>query len=255
MSRHRNRDGDELPDRGPNVAPAAFNSPFRGLAARLGPLPSIPRGALANKRPAPAEPKQSPPENDGSLFAAAVRGVRAIPAEERARRTPVPLREAARRGVSEQRRVMSELSDLVEGIADFDVSDTEEHMEGAVARFDPRVMRRLRAGELAIQAHLDLHGFTAEEAHRALVEFILRAMSLGQRCVLVIHGRGRNSPDQRSVLKNGVREWLTHGELGRRVLAFSSARLRDGGGGATYVLLRRERRGKKPFRTYEGTRG
>jgi DNA-nicking Smr family endonuclease len=253
MSRRRDRDGDGLPDREPNVAPADFNSPFRGLAARLGPLPSAP---AAKPPPAPpAKPKPPPPATDGSLFAEAVRGVRAIPAEERARRTQLPRREAAPRGLSEEQLVMSELSDLVAGIAEFDVSDTDEHMEGAVVRFDPRLMRRLRAGELAYQSHLDLHGLTAEEGHRALVEFVLRAMSLGQRCVLVIHGRGLNSPGQRSVLKNGVKEWLTQGELGRRVLAFSSARPYDGGAGATYVLLRRERRSKKPFRTYEGTRG
>ncbi len=149
---------------------------------------------------------------------------------------------------------MIELSDLVAGTAAFDVSDTEEHMEGAIVGLDPRLLRRLRAGEFSYQSHIDLHGFTADEAYRALLDFVHRAMSLGHRCVLVVHGRGLNSPQQRSVLKNGVREWLTHGELGRRVLAFCSARLYDGGAGATYVLLRRERRGKQPFRTFEGTR-
>lgn len=258
MSRRGRREHDDPPERDAGATPFPFNNPFQGLAEQLGPLPkaSPPRlAAKAAKAAAPAAEAAPPrPADDGTLFAAAVRGVRPIPAEERRRRTPAPSRAPAPRGPSEDERVLSELSDLVAGIAAFDVSDTEEHMEGAVVGLDPRVLRRLRAGELAYQSHLDLHGHTADEAHRALVEFVLRAMSLGQRCVLVIHGRGRNSPDQRPVLKSGVRDWLTHGELGRRVLAFSSARPYDGGAGATYVLLRRERRGKRPFRTYEGTR-
>lgn len=252
MSRRGRREHGEPPERDAAAAPSPFNNPFEGLAERLGPLPKASRSAPAPE--APAKPAPPRPADDGTLFAEAVRGVRPIPAEERRRRTPAPGRAPAPRGPSEDERVLSELSDLVAGIATFDVSDTEEHMEGAVVGLDPRLLRRLRAGELAYQSHLDLHGHTADEAHRALVEFVLRAMALGQRCVLVIHGRGRNSPDQRAVLKSGVRDWLTHGELGRRVLAFSSARPYDGGAGATYVLLRRERRGKRPFRTYEGTR-
>lgn len=255
MSRRGRREHDDAPEREAGATPSPFNNPFQGLAERLGPLPKT-APSTPPPKPAPAAAKAPPGRaaDDGTLFAEAVRGVRPIPPEERRRRTPAPSRTPAPRGPSDDERVLSELSDLVAGIATFDVSDTEEHMEGAVVGLDPRLLRRLRAGELSYQSHLDLHGHTADEAHRALVEFVLRAMSLGQRCVLVIHGRGLNSPDQRSVLKNGVREWLTHGELGRRVLAFSSARTYDGGAGATYVLLRRDRREKRPFRTYEGTR-
>ena len=79
-------------------------------------------------------------------------------------------------------------------------------------------------------------------------------MTVGRRCVLIVHGRGRNSPDQRPVLKDAVKLWLTRGELGRRVLAFSTARSYDGGSGAMYVLLRRERRKKAPFRTLSGAK-
>ncbi len=149
---------------------------------------------------------------------------------------------------------LAELADLVAGVAAFDISDTEEHVEGTVVGLDPRILRRLRAGELAYQGHLDLHGMTADEAKRAVQEFIFRSMVAGHRCVLLVHGRGRNSPDQRPVLKDRLKDWLTHGELGRRVLAFSTARPYDGGSGAMYVLLRRERRAKRPFRTLVGAK-
>ena len=46
--------------------------------------------------------------------------------------------------------------------------------------------------------------------------------------------------------------WLARGHWARQVLAFTSARLCDGGAGAVYVLLRRQREGKHPIRVTEG---
>jgi len=59
---------------------------------------------------------------------------------------------------------LAALCDLVEGTAPFDISDSDEHVEGAIVGLDPRLLRRLRKGEFAYQAHLDLHGLTSEEA-------------------------------------------------------------------------------------------
>jgi DNA-nicking Smr family endonuclease len=60
--------------------------------------------------------------------------------------------------------------------------------------------------------------------------------------VLVVHGRGLRSPGGRPVLKHATAQWLSHGIIGGYVLAFTTARLYDGGAGAVWVLLRRERR-------------
>ena len=61
----------------------------------------------------------------------------------------------------------------------------------------------------------------------------------GKRCVLIVHGRGLNSPDQIPVLKESLRVWLGQKRTGKTVLAFATARPQDGGAGAVYVLLRR----------------
>jgi DNA-nicking Smr family endonuclease len=242
-------------------SPEPFNSPFRDLAKRVGPLPSAapPRARAhapvrATSPPAKATRNQATDESDDQLFEAAVRGVVPIPADERGSVVSRPRSAGVPAVVRDEAAALAELADLVAGIAAFDISDTDEHVEGMVVGLDPRLLRRLRAGEFAYQSHLDLHGMTADEAKRAVQEFVLRSMVAGHRCVLVVHGRGRNSPDQRPVLKDRMKQWLTHGELGRRVLAFSTARPYDGGSGAMYVLLRRERRGKKPFRTLDGAK-
>jgi DNA-nicking Smr family endonuclease len=99
---------------------------------------------------------------------------------------------------------------------------------------DRRTAERLRRGELPIEARLDLHGMTQEEAHAALGRFLARAHAAGQRCLLVITGKG-------AVLREAAPRWLEEGEARARVLATSPAQPRHGGGGALYVLLRRVR--------------
>ena len=71
--------------------------------------------------------------------------------------------------------------------------------------------------------------------------------------ILVVHGRGLNSKDQVPVLKDRMKSWLARGRMGRHVLAFTSARAVDGGAGALYVLLRRDRT-KRPMRVTEGAK-
>src|SRR5207244_4136779 len=104
---------------------------------------------------------------------------------------------------------------------------------------DPRVLRRLKRGEFAVQGHLDLHGLSREQAKPELEAFIGTARTAGKRCVLVVHGRGLHSKDQIPVLKDALRLWFTLGKMARDVLAFATARSHDGGAGAVYVLLRR----------------
>jgi DNA-nicking Smr family endonuclease len=112
-------------------------------------------------------------------------------------------------------------------------------MEGTAPGVDPHLAQRLHHGDFAIRGQLDLHGYTVEEAKILLTRFLNQAYSGGLRCVRLIHGRGKNSPDNRPVLKEHVQMWLSQGRLSRLVLAFVTAPARDGGAGAAYVLLRR----------------
>ena len=57
------------------------------------------------------------------------------------------------------------------------------------------------------------------------------------RCVRIMHGKGLRSGTRGPVLKNAVNSLLRRCDP---VLAFASAGLRDGGTGATLVLLRRD---------------
>ncbi len=105
---------------------------------------------------------------------------------------------------------------------------------------DRRNAERLKRGQLRIEARLDLHGLTQEEAHEALGSFVARSHEAGRRCVLVITGKS-------GVLRAAVPRWLNERPLRTRLIAFTSAQPRDGGTGALYVLLRRSRRREGVF--------
>jgi len=98
------------------------------------------------------------------------------------------------------------------------------------------VMRKLKRGQFSIEAELDLHRLTSEQAHEALMDFIVRCQRQHIRCVRVVHGKGLRSKNQIPVLKLKVNKWLRHWD---NVLAFCSARRFDGGHGAIYILLKR----------------
>ncbi|MDE2677543.1 MAG: Smr/MutS family protein [Gemmatimonadota bacterium] len=112
---------------------------------------------------------------------------------------------------------------------------------GALDGLNRRQAVALRRGGIAIDARLDLHGFTRRDAARKVAAFLAQSAHRGLRCVLVITGQGRSDPlaDARGVLSSGLEDWLNEPATRPFVLACVPARGRHGGQGAFYVLLRR----------------
>ncbi len=230
---------------------SAFNhQPFRVLG-RIGVSPSVAPIRQADVPSVPPSPSASDP---AALFLDAVADVTPLEAKARDRvASPAPA-SPARARTDADAEALAELCDLVTGSAPFDISDSDEHVEGAMVGLDPRLLRRLRRGEFAYQAHLDLHGLASEQARAEVERFLTRAYQAGKRCVLIVHGRGRNSKDQIPVLKSRLATWLARGQWARLILAFTSARPCDGGAGALYVLLRRQRNVRRPIRVINGAK-
>lgn len=240
---HRREDDDKMPQQ----KPVSF-SPFKDLKKMLADRAvEVTKQAPAPK-PAPTKPAAksasapaSPPVDEEAILRTAYEGVRPLGDTKTNHRMPV-VPEVRRAIVSEEAEVLAALSDLVSGIGAFDLTETEEYVEGARVGLDPRLLSRLRRGEFAVQDHIDLHGMIQPDAKRALQEFVLKSVGKGMRTVLVVHGRGLGSPGGRPVLKHAAAQWLSHGEIGAHVHAFATAKAQDGGAGAMYVLLRRDRR-------------
>lgn len=116
---------------------------------------------------------------------------------------------------------------------------------GSVAGLNRRQADALRGGTIAIDARLDLHGFSRNEAGGQVAAFLARSARRGLRCVLVITGQGRRDTlaKARGVLRGGLEPWLNQPATRPLVLACVPAQRRHGGQGAFYVLLRRRRSG------------
>jgi DNA-nicking Smr family endonuclease len=238
-----------------------FDSPFRKLKSLIkerSNVPAVPSAkasarisgppSVANRKPIRTTESTADEE---ALFRQALDGVRPMGGvrAERIAVEPVVVRSI----ISEDAEVLAELSDLVSGHGAFELTETVGYLEGARVGLDPRLVSRLRRGDFSMQAHIDLHGMTQPDAKAALTEFILESVRKGRRAVLVVHGRGLRSPGGRPVLKHATAQWLSHGTIGAYVLAFTTARIYDGGAGAVWVLLRRERKRGK-FDILQGTK-
>ncbi|HEY9031658.1 MAG TPA: DNA endonuclease SmrA [Kangiella sp.] len=97
------------------------------------------------------------------------------------------------------------------------------------------VYKKLRLGKYTIDAHIDLHRRSVNEAREDVFYFLSGSFKRGKRAVLITHGKGERSHPQ-AVLKSHVNHWLKqHGA----VLAFHSAQKQHGGLGSVYVLLKK----------------
>lgn len=134
------------------------------------------------------------------------------------------------------------LNSLVSGAIEFEIEYSDEFMFGFVRGTDVKLFQKLRNGAFSYESHIDLHGMNSEQAFDNLLFFIRESFLHGKRCVLVVTGRGKNSPGGHSVLKREIQEWLTRDPFRRVVLAFSTAQPKDGGTGAVYVLLRKQKK-------------
>ena len=230
---------------------AGFNSPFRQLRKQ-----TLKRHKQTQAAPKPKSPVLRVHEatNDAELFQQEMKDVTPLKKDAStrvSRPAPAILRRAL---IDEENEALAELYDLVAGRSEFDITDTDEYMEGCVVGLDTRLVHKLRQGAFSRQASLDLHGMTTDEAHDEIERFVLGALRSGLRCILVVHGRGRNSPGQMPVLKDRLKYWLTRGKLAKIVLAFATARPYDGGPGALYILLRHEHAPKQPLIVLEGAK-
>ena len=173
--------------------------------------------------------------DDGGLFAKAMDGV--APIRARGRETTPPPKPAR-----EPMADVAFMDDMLSAKLEFSLEYTDEYVQGHVLGFDPLILAKLRSGAYSPEGHIDLHGQNLEQAYAALAAFVRHSYHSGKRHVLVVTGRGKNSPGGTPVLRERVQAWFTREPFKRVVLAFCSAKPGDGGAGALYLLLRRRKK-------------
>ena len=220
----------------PDSSSGAFK-PFRNLKTLL-------KKKAVKLEPAPVEELDPPSEDqtdgrsDRAVFREAMANVKRIPQTKYAPQHP-SVQRSRPTAADPDAESLSQLKKLVKYGTGFVVSLTPEYAEGIAQGVNPDIARRLHQGEFSIQDHIDLHGLRVNEAREAVDGFLSKSISSGKRAVLIIHGRGLSSRAD-PILKSKIYRWLTTSPWHKWVIAFTSARLCDGGAGATYVLLRRK---------------
>lgn len=213
----------------------ALHRPFEDLKMLLDSRSLPLKSATDNLTPDIPESEDGP-DQEREIFEAAMADVKKMPQDTRADPELQPVMISGP-DKSDESEVLLHLNELIKNGKGFVVADTAEYIEGTGYNVNRAIARRLHSGEFAIQGHIDLHGQTVESAQTLFDQFFKESIASGKRMVLIIHGRGLSSPSD-PVLKTKVIQWLTSGPWRKWVLAYASARLCDGGAGATYVLLR-----------------
>lgn len=117
--------------------------------------------------------------------------------------------------------------------------------EGVRARTGSNIekptVRKLAKGRIEIDARIDLHNMTQDEAHMRLARFLADSRARGLRHILVITGKG-GSPSSDGILRRMVPQWLKLQPISDMVSGYSVSARHHGGEGALYVRLKKSAR-------------
>jgi DNA-nicking Smr family endonuclease len=217
--------------------PEIFN-PLKGSAATL-----MKADKASKKQPeVQIQPEHRQEKDENLYFLEALADVEPLSGtKKKITKVPDPNIKPAHPAGNDELEALAHLSDLVSGHTEIDISFTDEYIEGSVTGFSQKLMQQLKKGQFPVQDYVDLHGLTKQDAETRVRDFLIQSYRLGLRCVLIVHGRGLNSEDHIPVLKKRLPLWLNRGPINKIVLAFSTARSYDGGAGAVYVLLKRNK--------------
>jgi len=190
------------------------------------------------KKESPKEESSEPDEMaDEETFMTAMQGVKQMEGSSGRQVTPETKKSPAI-FIDPEETAKQDLQRFLSGDVEFELDYTEEFMYGYVRGLDIKTFQQLKSGSLDIASHLDLHGMTSDQAEESLLFYIKESYQQNHRCILIVTGRGINSPGGQGVLRRETENWLTRDPLKRVVLAFCTAQPKDGGAGAIYILLR-----------------
>lgn len=233
----------------PEPVPDAVHRPFAALAksakkkATAESAAAKPAGRAAPAAPAAATNAAASGASEADTFAAYMAGVRALDGKGKARvarsDNDAERRDGAAPKVDLDATAREALRTLVAEGKRIEAIDDGERIEGRRVDLDPRELRRLKRGEHAIDAHLDLHGLTLPEARERVNAFVRKRAAEGDRVIAIVHGKGKHSARGVAVLRGEIAAWLGQGPASRYVLAFATAPESEGGSGVLLAMLTR----------------
>ena len=97
---------------------------------------------------------------------------------------------------------------------------------------------------------IDLHGYTLDDANKTIEDFINKSFSENINKLIIVTGKGLHSENEKdpyvskdlSILKYSVPEFIRNNKsLMNMINEITEAKIEDGGGGAFYIFLKRNK--------------
>ena len=97
---------------------------------------------------------------------------------------------------------------------------------------------------------IDLHGYTLAEANKSIESFIIQSFQENINKLIVVTGKGIHSQNEKdpyvskdlSILKYSVPEFISNNKnLMKIIYEMKDAKIEDGGSGAFYIFLRKNK--------------
>ena len=135
-----------------------------------------------------------------------------------------------------------------DNISDKDKKDWQTFIESKEKIVDKDFKPQIK-NDLKVRS-LDLHGYTLEQANNAIEQFILKAFEEGVSKLIIVTGKGIHSDVEKdpyvskdlSILKYSVPEFINNNQNLMRVINdIKDATIEDGGSGAFYIFLKKNR--------------
>ena len=135
---------------------------------------------------------------------------------------------------------------MIKKITDKDKKDWENFISNdeRVPNKDLALKKKIRHEKIK---KIDLHGYTLEDANKAIDGFLKKSFDEGVTKIIVITGKGLRSKNaldpyvskNLSILKYSVPEFIeSNKSLTKMIIEITDAKIEDGGGGAFYIYLK-----------------
>ena len=135
---------------------------------------------------------------------------------------------------------------MIKKISDKDKKDWKDFLlnQEKVPNKDSISLKKIRVEKIK---RIDLHGYTLEEANKAIETFIKKCFDNNVTKIIVITGKGLRSKNisnpylskDLSILKYSVPEFIeTNNFLNKMIIEMADAKIEDGGSGAFYIFLK-----------------
>ena len=137
---------------------------------------------------------------------------------------------------------------MTDNISEKDKKDWEnfvsknEKLPNKDIKLDKKILLKIRS--------IDLHGYTLDQANKSIENFIIKSYQEKINKLIVVTGKGIHSQNEKdpyvskdlSILKYSVPEFISNNKnLMKIIYEMKDAKIEDGGGGAFYIFLKKNK--------------